>query len=245
MSGLKQREIWKKYWATNQTRQKLSTWMSKFSLNSRTKPRFTFEMKKAKLQCPKCSSSNLGRSHRRGIERQLLRAEVCLPYRCKECQHRFYVFRNPLQYEPFILIAGTLVFILSFAFLFTGLIRMGEWQVPQSMDRAKGSGTVTTVQPTDKMTEPRIDAAGIDRTNGQDLMDLMNLIERDAQSQNLNRVATLKVDAGRVRESPSLNARTVFYLGNGEVVSILKTSGDWYFVQHRDKRTGWAHKSLF
>jgi DNA-directed RNA polymerase subunit RPC12/RpoP len=199
-------------------------------------------MKKAKLQCPKCSSSNLGRSHRRGIERQLLRTEVCLPYRCEECQHRFYVFRNTLQYEPFILIAGTLVFILSFAFLSTGLIRMGEWQVPQSMDRAKGSGTVTIVQPTDKMTEPRIDAAGIDRTNGQDLM---NLIERDAQSQNQNRVATLKVNAGRVRESPSLNARTLFYLGNGEVVSILKTSGNWYFVQHKDKRTGWAHKSLF
>jgi len=244
MSGLKQREIWKKYWVTNQTWQKLPTWVSKFSLNSRTKPSFLFKMKKAKLQCPKCSSSNLGRSHRRGIERQLLRTEVCLPYRCEECQHRFYVW-NPLQYKPFILIAGTLVLILSLAFLFTGLIRMGEWQVLQSMERTKGSGTSVTVQPTDKMTEPRIDAAGIDRTNGQDLMDLMDLIERDAQSQNQNRVATLKVDAGRVRESPSLNARTVFYLGNGEVVSILKTSGDWYFVQHRDKRTGWAHKSLF
>jgi len=245
MSGLKQREIWKKYWATNQTRQKLSTWMSKFSLNSRTKPRFTFEMKKAKLQCPKCSSSNLGRSHRRGIERLILHTEACFPYRCKECQHRFYAFRNPLHHEPFILIAGILVFMLSFAFLFTGLIRMGEWQAPQSMDRAKGSGTSATVQPTENMTKPRIDAAGIDRTNGQDLMNLMDLIDKDAQSQNQNRVATLKVDAGRVRESPSIDARTMFYLSNGEVVSILETSGDWYFVQHRDKRTGWAHKSLF
>jgi hypothetical protein len=40
MNGLKQREIWKKYWATNQTWQKLPTWVSKFSLNSKTKPSF-------------------------------------------------------------------------------------------------------------------------------------------------------------------------------------------------------------
>ena len=52
MSEFKQHKIWKKYWAT---RQKLSAWISKFALNSRTKPRFTFKMKEAKLQYPKLS----------------------------------------------------------------------------------------------------------------------------------------------------------------------------------------------
>ena len=44
-----------------------------------------------KRHCPHCGSSEVFRSHRRGaMERYLLRAIGMLPFRCVNCDARFY-----------------------------------------------------------------------------------------------------------------------------------------------------------
>jgi hypothetical protein len=46
-----------------------------------------------KKACPHCRSLETSRSHRHGsVERYLLRAIGVLPYRCLDCDARFYVF---------------------------------------------------------------------------------------------------------------------------------------------------------
>jgi transposase-like protein len=49
------------------------------------------------MTCPLCASDNLHRSRGRGIyERILLRAIGKYPYRCDECDERFYAQRPKL-----------------------------------------------------------------------------------------------------------------------------------------------------
>jgi hypothetical protein len=46
-----------------------------------------------KRPCPHCRSTETSRSHRHGgVERYLLRVVGVLPYRCLECDARFYAF---------------------------------------------------------------------------------------------------------------------------------------------------------
>lgn len=40
--------------------------------------------------CPSCGSRNVSRSHRRGLVDKLLGAMYVRPYRCLECDRRFY-----------------------------------------------------------------------------------------------------------------------------------------------------------
>jgi ribosomal protein L37AE/L43A len=49
-------------------------------------------------ECPKCSGLNVRRSHRRGaVERYLLALLQFYPYRCNDCDWRFYGRRyNPV-----------------------------------------------------------------------------------------------------------------------------------------------------
>jgi predicted RNA-binding Zn-ribbon protein involved in translation (DUF1610 family) len=47
----------------------------------------------AKRSCPNCGSADIFRSHRRGpIERYLIRAIGMRPYRCLNCDGRYYFF---------------------------------------------------------------------------------------------------------------------------------------------------------
>lgn len=55
----------------------------------------------------------------------------------------------------------------------------------------------------------------------------------------------VKVSMGRVREKPSLNAGVDFGLKKGDIVSLIDSSDDWYFIQDSFGRKGWAHNSLF
>jgi hypothetical protein len=42
------------------------------------------------VKCPKCKSSEVYRSHRRGVvEKVVLRVMSKAPYQCKSCKHRF------------------------------------------------------------------------------------------------------------------------------------------------------------
>ncbi len=56
---------------------------------------------------------------------------------------------------------------------------------------------------------------------------------------------TLTVDAGRVRDKPSIDSNVKFRLKRGDTISILDTNGDWLFLVLEDGRQGWAHESLF
>jgi len=56
------------------------------------------------------------------------------------------------------------------------------------------------------------------------------------------RVLAIKVPVGRVREGPSLNSRIKFRLKKGQMVSIVEQKDEWYLIE---RRTGWAHRSLF
>ena len=56
---------------------------------------------------------------------------------------------------------------------------------------------------------------------------------------------TLKVNVGRVREKPSLEAKITFGLAKGETVSVIRTKAGWYLIELEDGRLGWAHQSLF
>ncbi|MFC1516352.1 SH3 domain-containing protein [Thermodesulfobacteriota bacterium] len=56
---------------------------------------------------------------------------------------------------------------------------------------------------------------------------------------------TIKVDIGRVRAEPSLDAGIKFRLKKGARVSPVETREDWYLIEVSDGRSGWAHKNLF
>ncbi len=55
----------------------------------------------------------------------------------------------------------------------------------------------------------------------------------------------VKVRAARVREAPSRESDIKFGLSGGDIVSLVKTEGDWCFVRLEDGRSGWAHEKLF
>ncbi len=55
----------------------------------------------------------------------------------------------------------------------------------------------------------------------------------------------LKVPSGRVRETPSLDAKVEFGLTRGQEVTVMASRDGWYRIRLADGRKGWAHKSLF
>ena len=52
-------------------------------------------LSKSALVCPSCGSSQLARSHRKGIYEYILRAVQVRPYRCLSCDDRHYRYRPP------------------------------------------------------------------------------------------------------------------------------------------------------
>jgi len=58
------------------------------------------------------------------------------------------------------------------------------------------------------------------------------------------RLLRVKVRAGRVRESASLESDIKFGLKKGDIVSLIETKGNWHLIKN-DGITGWAHKKLF
>lgn len=44
-------------------------------------------------KCSRCGSAEIGRSHRRALERVLSLVGV-VPFRCLDCDHRFYLLRR-------------------------------------------------------------------------------------------------------------------------------------------------------
>ena len=55
----------------------------------------------AERKCPNCSGANVRRSRRRGfVEGYLLRAVFLAPYRCQECDKRFYAPNGRKRQAP-------------------------------------------------------------------------------------------------------------------------------------------------
>ncbi len=54
-----------------------------------------------------------------------------------------------------------------------------------------------------------------------------------------------RVRSGRVREEPSFDAAVEYGLKEGDVVSVLKKMGRWYYVERDDGKRGWGHESIF
>ena len=46
-----------------------------------------------RLNCPRCQSDEIRRSARRGLKESLLKRIRILPYRCIQCEKRFFRFR--------------------------------------------------------------------------------------------------------------------------------------------------------
>lgn len=57
--------------------------------------------------------------------------------------------------------------------------------------------------------------------------------------------ATVSVAVGIVRRKPSTDAGVAFRLKKGETVTVLETDAQWYRVQDRRNRSGWANQRLF
>ena len=66
-----------------------------------------------------------------------------------------------------------------------------------------------------------------------------------ATAPNPNDIYTVKVDIGRVREAPSLQSPVALRLIKGEQVSVTAVKGEWFEVELKDGRRGWAHRQLF
>lgn len=58
------------------------------------------------------------------------------------------------------------------------------------------------------------------------------------------RSAVLKVNSGRVRSAPSLNAEIEFGLARHDPFKVLAEEGDWYQIMTESGRTGWIYHTL-
>lgn len=56
---------------------------------------------------------------------------------------------------------------------------------------------------------------------------------------------TVKIRSGNIRKTPSLEGSVKFRLLRGMVVSVVKTTGEWNFIEDENGRRGWGHQSIF
>lgn len=56
---------------------------------------------------------------------------------------------------------------------------------------------------------------------------------------------TVKVDSGRIRSDPSLDAPVQFGVTRGEKVVVMESKDEWRHIRLPDGRTGWGHRMLF
>jgi hypothetical protein len=55
----------------------------------------------------------------------------------------------------------------------------------------------------------------------------------------------VKVDSGRIRSAPHLEAPIQLGVSRGEQAVVLETEGKWRRIRLADGRTGWGHRMLF
>lgn len=60
-----------------------------------------------------------------------------------------------------------------------------------------------------------------------------------------DRTLSVTVDAGNVREEPSLAAEVVARVNKEDAVRVLAEEGDWFRIRTGEDVEGWAHKGLF
>lgn len=56
---------------------------------------------------------------------------------------------------------------------------------------------------------------------------------------------SIRVGIGRIRQAPALDATIIDKLSKGVLVVVLQEEGDWYQIEYKDGKMGWAHKTLF
>jgi SH3-like domain-containing protein len=66
-----------------------------------------------------------------------------------------------------------------------------------------------------------------------------------ATSPEPNNIYTVKVDIGRVREAPSLQSPVALRLIKGEQVKVTAVKAEWFEIELKDGRRGWAAQRLF
>ncbi len=62
------------------------------------------------MKCPKCGSTNVTPSHKRGLERALQYVYPKVPYRCKECWSRYWKLQSPFANRKSLI--GTLAIMI-------------------------------------------------------------------------------------------------------------------------------------
>ena len=212
----------------------------------------------AKTVCPKCGSDRVWRSRRKGIEKLFLNTMIGLPYRCRSCRHRFYVFSNPLQSFTAKLTASAVVLVILITVFLSTEVFFTRHPVRVLSEHSEGEARTQKGAQVPREIAGSRDHAEVSnhshsRDSGSDISHNMvsmtgpewalfqarKSLERNRETE---RLLVIKTDELEVRENPSRNAKKIFILKRGQSVSMFNRSGDWYLVKLDDGRMGWVHK---
>ena len=215
----------------------------------------------AKNVCPKCGGDSLWRSHRKGIEKLFLNSVIGLPYRCRSCRHRFYVFRNPFQNFTVKMTASAVVLVMLIASLLSTEMfstRNNSSLLPESSNgearTQKGAQVSRGVtrnkdhreesgHADSRDTERDIPQTTVSKTGSEWALFQARKSQQSIKEKETEHSLIIRMDAVEVRESSSYNAKIKFSLKKGQSVLILDRSDDWYLVRLEDGRMGWVHQS--
>lgn len=200
---------------------------------------------KSDTRCPECGSKSVRRSYRRRIEKVLLSLPICLPYRCKECWRRYYVFKKLFDTRLFhalklnlntnvnlfrlIAVVGTI------SIIFFIMIKFEDYA--SSLTKRASSPLPQHSFNLNKSEVSQESAAGVVMP--------VNVYEDSGNIQLEREMIKLKVAASWARESHFVNARPKFLLKKHEAVFIIDSTDGWYLVQHENGKQGWVNQSLF
>ncbi len=122
------------------------------------------------MRCPKCGSSNVTPSHKRGIERALQYVYPKIPYRCKECWNRYWKFHNPFAHRKSIIgILGIGVLAILFLML-PFLPHQGNGVSSTGPDPASAPVAAKVPEPAMLASpDPAVAPEGPDRPDGGDI----------------------------------------------------------------------------
>ena len=102
------------------------------------------------MKCPKCGSTNVTPSHKRGLERVLQYVYPKVPYRCKECWSRYWMLQSPFANRKSLI--GTItVMVLVVLFLVLPFLPSHENGVSSTGPALPES---TELTPLPELTEP-------------------------------------------------------------------------------------------
>jgi len=102
------------------------------------------------MDCPRCGSSDVTPSHRRGGEKITQYIIPRNPYRCKECWSRFWKFENPLKSLKAKVAAVMILVGLAIIFLLIPVLNQAPEPVPKTVPVSIPKEPSPTVIPKDR-----------------------------------------------------------------------------------------------